>query len=106
MKRVLKHLPHIVSFLFLLVSVSVFAQQQGSITGGLGGEVTDPTGAVLPDATVTLASPQGTRTLTTDSLGRYLASGLPPGLYDHQRQESTRRWSLLHECCNAGRRPW
>ena len=68
--------------LLLLVTFSVCAQQQGSITGGLSGAVTDSTGAALPDSTVTLVGPQGTRTLTTDSLGRFSASGLTPGFYD------------------------
>jgi hypothetical protein len=68
--------------LLLLATFSVSAQQQGSITGGLNGVVTDSTGAVLPEATVILVGPQGTRTLTTDSLGRYSASGLTPGFYD------------------------
>ena len=81
MKQVLKPLPRIVSLLLLAISVSAFAHQ-GAITGGLSGEVTDTTGAVLPGATVTLAGPQGTRTLTTDSLGRYSVSGLAPGVYD------------------------
>jgi hypothetical protein len=68
--------------LLLLVTFSVCAQQQGSITGGLSGAVTDSTGAALPDATVTLVGPQGARTLTTDLLGRFSASGLTPGFYD------------------------
>src|SRR5260370_4878852 len=68
--------------LLLLVTFPVCAQQQGSITGGLSGAVTDSTGAVLPEATVTLVGPQGTRALSTDSLGRFSASGLTPGFYD------------------------
>ena len=81
MKLIFAILPKIVVTL-LLVALSASAQQQGSITGGLNGAVTDSTGAVLPDATVTLVGPQGTRTLTTDSLGRYSVSGLTPGFYD------------------------
>ncbi len=81
MKLIFAILPKIVVIL-LLVALSASAQQQGSITGGLSGAVTDSTGAILPDATVTLVGPQGTRTLTTDSLGRYSASGLTPGFYD------------------------
>jgi len=68
--------------LLVLVSVSAFAQQQGAITGGLSGAITDPSGAILPDATVTLVGPQGTRTVTTDQLGRFTVSGLTPGFYD------------------------
>ncbi len=81
MKLTFAILPKI-AVLLLLVALSASAQQQGSITGGLNGVVTDSTGAVLPDVTVTLVGPQGTRALTTDSLGRYSASGLTPGFYD------------------------
>ncbi|MEG9434623.1 TonB-dependent receptor [Edaphobacter sp. HDX4] len=69
-------------FVLLLVSFSIFAQQQGSITGGLNGEITDSTGAVLPGATVTLIGPQGTTALVTDNLGRFRATNLTPGFYD------------------------
>src|SRR6516162_2419981 len=65
----------------LLLSFTVSAQQT-SITGGLSGEITDSTGALLPGATVTLVGPQGSKVLTTNSLGRFSISGLIPGLYD------------------------
>lgn len=67
---------------FLLVSFTVTAQQQATITGGLNGEISDSTGAVLPGATITLLGPQGTQTLTTDNLGRFHATNLTPGFYD------------------------
>jgi len=66
----------------LLLSLTVSAQQQASITGGLSGEITDSTGAMLPGATLTLVGPQGSRVISTDSLGRFSISGLTPGLYD------------------------
>jgi len=68
--------------MLLLATYCSFAQQQGSITGGLNGVVSDSTGAVIPGAAVTLTGSQGTRVLTTDSLGRYSATGLTPGTYD------------------------
>src|SRR5215472_12606842 len=80
MKRTFWYLSQIM--ILLLVSFTVSAQQQGSITGGLNGEITDSTGAILPGATVTLAGPQGTKVLTTDNLGRFSATGLTPGFYD------------------------
>ncbi len=80
MKIALKYLSHL--SLLLLICASGFAQQQGAITGGLNGVITDPSGAALPGVTVTLIGPQGRRVLTTDSLGRYSASGLTPGIYD------------------------
>ena len=83
MKQALKRLPYLyLCMLLLLATFTAFAQQQGATTGGLSGAVTDSTGAVLPGATVTLVGPQGDRILTTDSLGRFSASGLTPGFYD------------------------
>jgi hypothetical protein len=80
MKHILKCLPHL--FALLLICALGLAQQQGAITGGLNGVITDSTGATVQGATVTLTGPQGKRILTTDSLGRYSASGLTPGIYD------------------------
>src|SRR6516164_3812840 len=57
---------------------------QSSTTGTVGGTVTDPTGAIVPGATVTLA-PVGTnvtQTTTTDSSGRYLFPAVNPGRYN------------------------
>jgi len=81
MKHVLIRLPLLVT-LMLLLAFGSFAQQQSAITGGLNGAITDPTGAVLPGATVILVGPQGKYTLTTDSTGRYSMNGLTPGFYD------------------------
>src|SRR5215467_13930853 len=81
MKRLLQRLPSLL-LVVLLMTFCSHAQQQGSITGGLNGVISDTTGAVLPGASVTLTGPQGSRTLTTDSLGRFSASGLTPGFYD------------------------
>ncbi len=68
--------------ILLLASFPASAQQQGSITGGLNGEIVDSTGAVLPGVTVTLLGPQGSKVLTTDELGRFRATNLTPGFYD------------------------
>jgi hypothetical protein len=53
-------------------------------TGALGGTVTDPQGAAVPDATVTATHqhlPDQTFTATTDEEGAYLLRNLPSGLY-------------------------
>ena len=68
--------------LAVLVPASVVAQDQSAVTGSLNGTVTDPTGAAIPDATVTVSGPQGTITVHTDNLGRFTAANLPPGYYD------------------------
>ncbi len=67
--------------LFLLLAcfgVGLFAQSS-SITGN----VTDPTGAVIPGATITLANLDtgATRSAVADSQGRYNIQQLPPGFY-------------------------
>lgn len=54
------------------------------ISGSIAGTVTDPAGASVPNATVTVTNTernQVLRTLKTDSLGAYTAPGLPIGIY-------------------------
>ena len=65
-----------------LATLPLVAQQRSTVTGGLNGTITDTSGAVVPDATVTIQGPQGTRTEKTDSLGQYSFSALVPGYYD------------------------
>jgi hypothetical protein len=58
----------------------IFAQVTGTITG----TVTDETGAVVPDATITITNMNTgvvTRTLQTTSAGVYVAEALPVGTY-------------------------
>lgn len=62
--------------------MTIVAQDQSAVTGGLNGTVTDPTGAAIPDATVTVTGPQGSITVHTDNLGRFTAANLNPGFYD------------------------
>ncbi len=52
-------------------------------TGGLGGTVKDPSGAVVPNATITATTPTlvGVKTTQTDSRGNYHFANLPPGPY-------------------------
>lgn len=45
------------------------------------GVVTDQTGAVIPNATVTLTGPSGGQTATSNERGVYLVQGLAPGTY-------------------------
>ncbi len=64
----------------LLFSTVALSQDTGQITG----TVRDNSGAVVPNAKVTVANPsQGiTRNVTTNSDGDYLVPGLPAGVYD------------------------
>ena len=51
--------------------------------GSLSGSVTDQTGAALPNATVTVSNAKGFKqTVTTNTQGVYVISGLAPGGYD------------------------
>jgi hypothetical protein len=63
---------------FLLSAVSPLLHAQ-SIAGSINGIATDPTGAVIPGATVTIQNPvsQYTRTAITDSAGHYTFANVP-----------------------------
>ena len=69
-------------FLILLVVVAVFPQAQMS-TGDIKGTVTDPSGAVVPGATITVTNVETgvSRSTTTPALGEYRVLVLPPGTY-------------------------
>ncbi len=68
--------------LLLLLAPCLMAQT--AATGALQGTVTDPTGAVVPNTTVTLTSTATgqERTATTSVDGTYRFPLLPPGTYD------------------------
>jgi hypothetical protein len=70
---------------FCLMSVlfvgSVFAQTP-SATGSLRGQVADPSGAVIPQAALTVTSAAGvSKTTTSDASGQYAVTGLAAGQY-------------------------
>jgi len=68
-----------IASLFFL-SASVLYGQSGP--GSLHGAVIDPSGGVVPGATVTVAGPQGFKKSTrTDTRGGYHLEGLPAGAY-------------------------
>ena len=57
------------------------ASAQETTSGSLTGQVLDSGGAAVPGATVTVNSPQGSKTFMTDSSGRFFAPYLTPGEY-------------------------
>jgi hypothetical protein len=69
------------SALLMLCAPPIMAQSAG--TGALTGTLTDPSGAVIPMATVTLTNrdTNQTRTVVTGLDGNYKFSLLPPGSY-------------------------
>jgi hypothetical protein len=76
----------ITAWLAVLVIAAVMAPSlmaQSLVSGDLTGTVTDPSGAVVPAATVTLKSDTtgATHTTTTNSSGAYRFSLLQPGSY-------------------------
>ena len=47
----------------------------------LRGTVTDPSGAVIPGAAVTVSGPRYLHTVSTDNAGHYELAGIPAGQY-------------------------
>jgi hypothetical protein len=66
--------------------------------GQMGGYVTDPSGAVVPNARVTITSTNNgaTRTATTDSSGRWLIGGLGSGNYKARTEAQGFQASVLN----------
>ena len=61
---------------------AALAGAQETTTGSIAGRVTDAQGLAVPGATVTVTTPQGQRTFTTDSDGAFFAPFLTPGMYE------------------------
>src|SRR5262249_2330270 len=73
----------ILAFTLILLSFSGIAHAQSSVAGAVGGTVTDPSNAVVPNAMVTLTN-VGTNkeeTITTEADGRFKFNNLQPGAY-------------------------
>ncbi len=69
-------------FCLFLGAAQIFAQS--TVTGGIRGKITDPQGATLPNATITVtnAGTNQTQTTTTDEDGGYRFANLQPGTYN------------------------
>src|SRR5437868_3444618 len=68
----------------LVIVASVFIANAQYTTASLGGTVLDPTGGIVPAATVTVRNVNTglTQTLSTDTVGAFLFSRLPVGVYE------------------------
>jgi outer membrane receptor protein involved in Fe transport len=68
--------------MILAMTCAIGVSAQETTTGSIAGRVTDAQNLPIPGATVTVISPQGDRTFTTDSDGRFFAPFLTPGQYE------------------------
>jgi hypothetical protein len=73
----------VVSLLFLCCWPCEFAQAQETVNGGFYGTVTDPSGAVIPGATVVVTNlgTGASRQSTSDPSGFYKITQIPPAFY-------------------------
>jgi len=64
---------------FFLVFISVVAYAQSGSSGSITGVVTDPSGAVVPNATVEARNPVSgfSRTTSTDASGKFTIPNVP-----------------------------
>jgi len=72
------------SFVFaLIVGMSAIAFGQSTVTGAIGGVVSNPNKEVVPNASVTVKNTETNKedTATTDDQGRFKVPGLQPGSY-------------------------
>lgn len=74
---------YLVPVLFVLATLTGVAMAQTE-TGQIIGRVTDPSGALVPGANITVRSEGtgATRTATSKEDGNYIVSNLPPGIYE------------------------
>src|SRR2546421_5478792 len=91
------------SVCLLLAAGSTYGQGVGA-SGEITGTVMDPSGAVVPNATVTATEAQKglKRTATSDSKGEYRLAGLPPSTYDVSSQLTGFRTSIQKVVVTAG----
>ena len=68
--------------------VSVNGALSSAAGGNLGGVISDPSGAVVSNAKVTMLGPAGAKTATSDSDGRFSFELLTPGLYSIKAEAS------------------
>src|SRR5437773_1167222 len=75
------YIPRVIALIFIF-SLGIFAQALGT-AGTLSGTVTDPNGAVVSGATLTLSNALTgySRTVTSDASGNYRFNDVPPNNY-------------------------
>jgi hypothetical protein len=95
-------LASLLSLTLLSLSLSPLALAQ-TPTGSIQGGVTDPQGAVVPNAAVTAKSRSTglTRTVNTNDEGQYQISQLPPDVYEVRVAAANFKTSVAHEVAVA-----
>jgi hypothetical protein len=80
LRNILRSFSVLVVLALLAGAASVFAQ---SAATGIHGDVADPSGAVIPGATITVTTPSGkvAATATSSATGSYSVTPLAPGIY-------------------------
>src|SRR5215472_11349629 len=70
-------------FLLAVLSLCLTVAYAQTETGQIAGTIFDPSGAAIPNATVTVKSVEtgATRTTTTSESGAYIVTNLLPGTY-------------------------
>src|SRR5207244_12320771 len=92
LKEVEMRVFRIVARLLLVTMLSsVLVHAQDRTRGTIAGTVEDSTGAVVPNAKVTLAGPFGTQTVATDDRGAFRFPTLTPGEVTVRRELSRSR---------------
>ncbi len=86
LQRTVGYRPISLGTLFALLAFGVFPPQasaQGPTTGSISGTITDPSGAVVPDAKITVTSPAliNPQSILSSGEGTYRFPSLPPGTY-------------------------
>jgi Carboxypeptidase regulatory-like domain len=84
--------------LAVLLSLTVFAAAQDATTGSISGTVTDSTGAVIKNATVTLTNTDRgeiIRAVPTNSAGFFTATSLPLGTYSVKVEDAGFKTDVL-----------
>ena len=91
--------PFLCGLIVIFAAVNAHAQFNASVQGS----VTDPTGAVIPSATVTLLNKETAKTqqVTASDEGFYRFTGLAPGQYSISVEQSGFKKSVLDVTVSA-----
>jgi Carboxypeptidase regulatory-like domain/TonB dependent receptor-like, beta-barrel len=73
---------HVFLPVILILVMTGLAQGQENTTGSITGRIVDAQNLPVPGASVTVITPQGSRTFVTDNDGRFFAPFLTPGQYE------------------------